>query len=165
MNHAAECNQETWEPPKVLVRWTETADTALGLPSYESMGAAGADLKANFPDRQTLSLSPGGRALIPTGLRMALPEGYEAQVRPRSGLALRHGITLLNAPGTIDSDYRGEVSVILINLGTETFDVTHGMRVAQMVLASVVQVVFESAETLSETKRGTGGFGSTGVGP
>ena len=162
MNHAAECNQETWEPPKVLVRWTETADTALGLPSYESMGAAGADLKANFPDRQTLSLSPGGRALIPTGLRMALPEGYEAQVRPRSGLALRHGITLLNAPGTIDSDYRGELKVILINHGYKPFTIKRGERIGQIVLAPVPRLAWNPIDTLDETERGEGGFGSTG---
>ena len=164
MSHNAGRERATWAPPKVLLRWTETADPSLGLPTYESLGAAGADLRANAPDRKSVILPPGGRALIPTGLIMALPTGYEAQIRPRSGLALHHGLTLLNTPGTIDCDYRGELGVILVNLGQETFEVTHGMRVAQMVIAPVVQVAFDLVETLNDTPRGAGGFGSTGVG-
>lgn len=150
------------ESPAVVVCWTKDADRSLGLPTYETSGAAGADLRSNFPDRSALTLAPGARALIPTGLKLALPSGYEAQIRPRSGLALRHGITLLNAPGTIDSDYRGELGVVLVNLSELTFEVGHGMRIAQMVVAPVVHADFVLEETLSDTVRGTGGFGSTG---
>lgn len=138
------------------------ADQTLGLPSYETAGAAGADLRANLPDQVALTLAPLGRALVPTGLRMAVPLGFEVQIRPRSGLALKHGVTLANAPGTIDSDYRGPLGVILINLGDKDFTVTHGMRIAQMVVASVVQVDVEVVQDLDETARGAGGFGSTG---
>lgn len=134
----------------------------LPLPTYETKGAAGADLRAALS--HPIMLEPGGRALIPTGLRMAIPAGYEGQVRPRSGLALKHGISLLNAPGTIDSDYRGEVGVILVNLGLEPFEVTHGMRIAQLVIAPVTQGTFETVPSVEDTARGTGGFGSTGTG-
>lgn len=147
--------------------WTPEADRSLGLPGYASTGAAGADLRANLAeaDRDTgLTLEPGARALIPTGLRMAIPEGYEVQVRPRSGLALKHGVSLPNTPGTIDSDYRGEVGVILINLGRDPFVVTHGERIAQMIVAPVLQADFTLSEELDETARGAGGFGSTGRG-
>ena len=147
--------------------WTPDADRSLGLPGYASAGAAGADLRANLAeaDRDAgLTLEPGARALIPTGLRMAIPEGYEVQVRPRSGLALKHGISLPNTPGTIDSDYRGEVGVILINLGRDPFVVTHGDRIAQMIVAPVLQADFTLSEELDETARGAGGFGSTGRG-
>ncbi|WP_238318768.1 dUTP diphosphatase [Pseudooceanicola atlanticus] len=147
--------------------WTPDADRSLGLPGYASAGAAGADLRANLAeaDRDAgLTLEPGARALIPTGLRMAIPEGYEVQVRPRSGLALKHGISLPNTPGTIDSDYRGEVGVILINLGRDPFVVTHGERIAQMIVAPVLQADFTLSEELDETARGAGGFGSTGRG-
>ncbi len=144
--------------------WEDGADRSLGLPSYESAGAAGADLRANFPDRDGVELGPRERALVPTGLRLAIPEGYEAQIRPRSGLALKHGITLPNSPGTIDSDYRGPLGVIVMNAGTERFRIAHGMRIAQIVVAPVVQAVFETAETLDDTARGAGGFGSTGAG-
>ncbi|MEO0938389.1 MAG: dUTP diphosphatase [Pseudomonadota bacterium] len=149
---------------KIKVTWAEGADTALGLPAYESAGAAGADVRANLPDRGEFVLAPGARALVPTGLCMAIPEGAEVQVRPRSGLALKHGVTLVNSPGTIDSDYRGEVGVILINLGQDAFTVTHGMRIAQMVAAPVVQAQLELVNSLDETPRGAGGFGSTGAG-
>jgi dUTP pyrophosphatase len=132
------------------------------LPAYETPGAAGADLRANLPDRGEVELAPGARALIPTGLRIEIPDGYEVQVRPRSGLALKHGITLPNAPGTIDSDYRGPLGVIIMNAGSEAFTISHGDRIAQMVVAPVVQARFELAEELSETDRGAGGFGSTG---
>ncbi|MGB2202750.1 MAG: dUTP diphosphatase [Pseudooceanicola atlanticus] len=147
--------------------WTPEADRSLGLPGYASTGAAGADLRANLAeaDRDTgLTLEPGARALIPTGLRMAIQEGYEVQVRPRSGLALKHGVSLPNTPGTIDSDYRGEVGVILINLGRDPFVVTHGERIAQMIVAPVLQADFTLSEELDETDRGAGGFGSTGRG-
>lgn len=140
------------------------ADPAVPLPSYETAGAAGADLRANLPDRGALTLAPGARALVPTGLRVAIPEGYELQVRPRSGLALKHGITLPNAPGTIDSDYRGSLGVIVLNAGDAPFTITHGDRIAQLVLAPVVRCVFEEVAALPGTARGTGGFGSTGTG-
>lgn len=147
----------------VQLAWAADADQALDLPSYETAGAAGADLRANFADRGAVVLEAGARALIPTGLHMAIAQGFEVQIRPRSGLALKHGIGLVNAPGTIDSDYRGIVGVILINLGDAPFEVTHGMRIAQMVVAPVVQASFSLVDTLNETTRGTGGFGSTGL--
>ena len=143
------------------IEWLEEADQALGPPTYETAGAAGADLRANLPDRGTVNLQPGERALVPTGLRMEIPDGFEAQIRPRSGLALKHGITLPNAPGTIDSDYRGPLGVIVMNAGAEAFQITHGDRIAQLVVAPVVQATFALAD-LSETERGSGGFGSTG---
>ncbi len=142
----------------------EGADPEIPLPAYETDGAAGADLRANLPDRGTVMLEPGARTLIPTGLRVEIPAGYEIQVRPRSGLALKHGITLPNTPGTIDSDYRGPLAVILLNAGQEAFEIVHGDRVAQMVVAPVLRASFELAEQLSESTRGAGGFGSTGRG-
>ena len=144
--------------------WDEGADRSLGLPSYESAGAAGADLRANLPDRGFVELAPGARGLVPSGLRLAIPGGYEVQIRPRSGLALKHGVTLPNSPGTIDSDYRGPLGVIVMNAGQEPFRIEHGMRIAQMVVAPVVQAEFELAESLDDTARGEGGFGSTGAG-
>lgn len=140
------------------------ADHAIALPSYETPGAAGADVRANLPDGASVTLQPGERRLVPTGLRIEIPQGYEVQVRPRSGLALKHGITLPNTPGTIDSDYRGPLGVIVLNAGQAAFEITHGERIAQLVVAPVVQAVFEPAETLSDTARGAGGFGSTGRG-
>lgn len=134
----------------------------LPLPAYETGGSAGMDLRAAVPEDAPLTLAPGARALVPTGLKIALDTGYEAQVRPRSGLALKHGITCLNSPGTIDSDYRGEVGVILINHGQETFVIRRGERIAQMVIARHEQAVMLEVETLDETARGAGGFGSTG---
>lgn len=133
----------------------------LELPSYATEHAAGMDLCAAVGTE--LVLAPGARVLVPTGLSIALPEGYEAQVRPRSGLALKHGITVLNSPGTIDADYRGEVQVILANLGTEPFTITRGMRIAQMVVAAYARVQWTAVEALPESARGTGGFGSTGL--
>ncbi len=133
----------------------------LGLPAYATEHAAGMDLCAAVPN--DVVIEPGKRTLIPTGLKIALPEGYEAQVRPRSGLALKHGITLLNSPGTIDADYRGEVGVILANLGSEAFTVTRGMRIAQMVVAKYKRVQWQEVAELPESERGTGGFGSTGL--
>lgn len=133
----------------------------LPLPAYESAAAAGMDLPAAV--EQELTLAPGERALVPTGLAIALPDGYEAQVRPRSGLAAQNGITVLNTPGTVDADYRGEIKVILANLGNEDFIIERGMRIAQMVIAPVVQAILQEAESLPETARGEGGFGSTGT--
>lgn len=149
--------------PRVAMRWLEGADTTLPLPSYETAGAAGADLRANFPDKSALTLQPGTRALIPTGLAVEIPPGFEMQIRPRSGSALKQGLSLPNTPGTIDSDYRGPLGVIVINLGQEPIRIAHGDRIAQAVIAPVVQAQFELVDTLSETARGTGGFGSTGA--
>ena len=134
----------------------------LPLPAYASAGAAGMDLLAAI--ETPLTLPPGGRALVATGLALALPQGYEAQVRPRSGLALKHGLTVLNSPGTIDADYRGEVGVILVNLGTQPVMLTRGMRIAQMVIAPIVAVAWDEQAELPATTRGDGGFGSTGQG-
>ncbi len=149
--------------PTISILWDAGADTSLGFPKYETVGAAGADVRANFPDRGTMTLQAGARMLVPTGLRMAIPQGFEVQLRPRSGLALKHGITLPNSPATIDSDYRGPLGVIVQNTGSEEFVITHGDRVAQMVVAPVVQAAFLVVETLDDTERGTGGYGSTGV--
>ncbi|NLR98704.1 dUTP diphosphatase [Rhizobium sp. P38BS-XIX] len=135
----------------------------IDLPSYETKGAAGMDLRAAVDDGATLTIAPGKRALVPTGFIFEVPEGFEAQIRPRSGLALKNGITCLNSPGTVDSDYRGEVKVILANLGDEPFEITRGMRIAQMVIAPVTQVRVAEISEISETARGAGGFGSTGV--
>ena len=138
------------------------ADPAVALPSYETAGAAGADVRANLPDRGKIVLMPGERALVPTGLRIEIPDGYEVQVRPRSGLALKHGITLPNAPGTIDSDYRGPLGVIVLNAGQDRFEIAHGDRIAQLVVAPVVQARFQLTGHLRQTERGAGGVGSTG---
>jgi dUTP pyrophosphatase len=135
----------------------------LPLPAYESPGAAGMDLRAAVPDDRPLLILPGKRALVPTGLILEIPEGMEGQVRPRSGLAFKHGLTVLNTPGTIDSDYRGEVKVLLINLGDEDFAVTRGMRIAQIVFAAVTQAAVEERSLAGGTARGSGGFGSTGT--
>jgi dUTP pyrophosphatase len=149
----------------ISIAWDEGADRDLGLPCYETEAAAGADLRANFPGdpREGVTLDPGARALVPTGLKLAIPDGYEVQIRPRSGLALKHGITLPNSPGTIDADYRGPLGVIILNAGQETFHVSHGMRIAQMVVAPVVQARFSVVGDLDATDRGAGGFGSTGA--
>ena len=136
----------------------------LDLPAYQTAGAAGLDLVAALAPGQALVLEPGARALVPTGLAIALPPGYEAQVRPRSGLALRHGVTVLNAPGTVDADYRGEVGVLLVNLGPEPFTITRGTRIAQLVLARVERLAWTEGD-LDATARGAGGFGSTGHAP
>lgn len=134
----------------------------LPLPAYQSQHAAGLDLLAAVPDDAPVMIAPGKHALIPTGILIALPPGFEAQVRPRSGLAAKHGVTVLNAPGTIDADYRGEVRVLLINHGNTPFAVRRGERVAQMVIAPVVRAELVRALSLSQTERGSGGFGSTG---
>jgi dUTP pyrophosphatase len=146
-------------PAIAVTRLPHAAD--LPLPAYATEHAAGMDLLAAI--ERDVVLAPGGRAIVPTGIAIALPEGNEAQVRPRSGLAAKNGVTVANAPGTIDADYRGEIGVILINLGTEPFVVTRGMRVAQLVVATVTQVAWQVAGALSETARGAGGFGSTGT--
>ena len=135
----------------------------LPLPSYETAGAAGMDLRAAAPNDRPLILLPGKRMLVPTGLVFEIPQGYEGQVRPRSGLALKHGITCLNTPGTIDSDYRGELKVLLVNLGDEDFEITRGMRIAQMVVAAVARAEITERGATSATGRGEGGFGSTGT--
>ncbi|MFD2533342.1 dUTP diphosphatase [Gracilimonas halophila] len=145
---------------KVLIKKLDHAKD-LPLPNYETVAAAGMDLRAAVD--AAVTIKPGERKMIPTGLQMALPEGYEAQVRPRSGLAIRNGITMLNTPGTIDADYRGELKVIAINLGEEDFVVNHGDRIAQMVIAPVTQFPVVEVDDLDETDRGEGGFGSTGV--
>lgn len=142
----------------------EGADAAVPLPAYATAGAAGADLRANLPDRGEMVVAPGARALVPTGLRLEIPEGYEVQIRPRSGLALKHGITLPNAPGTIDWDYRGPLGVIVMNAGEAPFVIAHGDRIAQMVVAPVVRARFDLVEGISASDRGEGGFGSTGIG-
>jgi len=138
-------------------------DHAVGmkLPTYETDQSAGMDLTAAL--EEAFDLEPGMRTLIPTGLSIALPKGFEAQIRPRSGLTLKNGVTVLNSPGTVDADYRGEVKVILANLGTETFTIERGMRIAQMVIAKHEHIAWEVVEDLDETERGAGGFGSTGV--
>ena len=133
------------------------------LPAYETQGAAGMDLRAAVDDGAPMVLAPGKRALVPTGLIFEIPDGFEGQIRPRSGLAFKNGITCLNTPGTIDSDYRGEVKVLLINLGEEPFEITRGMRIAQMVIAPVTQARVAEITEASTTARGAGGFGSTGV--
>lgn len=133
------------------------------MPAYHSAGAAGADLCAALAPDEKIILEPGARHLIPTGLVLQLPEGYEGQVRPRSGIALHRGVTVLNTPGTIDSDYRGEVSVLLINLGAEPFEVVRGVRIAQLVVAPVTRAAFVAVAELEATARGAGGYGSTGL--
>ena len=135
----------------------------LPLPSYESEGAAGMDLRAAVPEAEAMVIAPRQRVLVPTGLIVELPRGHEGQVRPRSGLAIKHGISLINTPGTIDEDYRGEVKVPLINHGDEDFEINRGMRIAQLIVAPVVQVAVEEVEELSSSERGSGGFGSTGA--
>jgi dUTP pyrophosphatase len=146
---------------RIGLRWLEHG-RGLGLPEARTAGAAGVDLVAALGADETAIVDPGARALVPCGFAIALPQGFEAQVRPRSGLALNHGVTVLNAPGTIDADYRGEVKVILVNLGDEPFAIRRGDRIAQLVVAPVAAAEFEEMETLDETVRGGQGFGSTG---
>lgn len=150
---------------EIKVKYLDDADRDIALPAYETADAAAMDLRANFPTqlRAGITIEPGDRALVPTGLAIALPSGFEAQIRPRSGLALKHGISVANSPGTIDADYRGPVGVILINLGAEPFRIEHGERIAQIVFAPVIQGNWVEVEQLDETERGSGGFGSTGT--
>ena len=148
------------------IRHTSGADENIPIPKYATIGSSGADLRANFPESiRNIGkiLMPGCRSLIPTGLMMEIPEGHEVQIRPRSGLAIKNGVTVLNSPGTIDCDYRGEVAVILINSGDQEFKISHGDRIAQMVVAEVVQMKFLLSKDLAETERGATGFGSTGI--
>lgn len=149
---------------KVRLAWTDAADRSVPLPAYETAGAAGADIRANFADKGPITIAPGQQVAIPTGLRMEIPLGFEVQVRPRSGLAFKHQLTILNSPGTIDADYRGEVKVLLFNAGPAPVDIAHGDRVAQIVVAAAPQADFEIIDVLSDTDRGAGGFGSTGRG-
>lgn len=144
------------------VKITRLRDSGLALPSYETDGAAGMDLCADIADG-SFTLKPMQRQLVPTGIAIEIPNGFEMQIRPRSGLAIKHGVTTLNAPGTIDSDYRGEIGVILINLGDTEYTVAHGARIAQMVMAPVTRCIWQETVTLSPTRRGVSGFGSTGV--
>lgn len=156
----------TARPTVELIR-EAGADPLIDLPAYATSGAAGADIRANLPEdlrARGLVLHPMERRIVPTGLRLAIPQGFEVQLRPRSGLALKHGISLINTPGTIDSDYRGPVGVLLVNLGEAPFVVVHGERIAQMVVAPVVQAGFHVVDALDDTARGAGGFGSTGRG-
>ena len=149
----------------VRIVWEDWADTAVPLPAYETAGSAGADLRVNLlpEDRATgFTLDPMRRAILPTGIRVAVPSGYEMQIRPRSGLAVKFGISLPNTPGTIDSDYRGPLGVVLINLGTEPYTFQHGDRIAQVVIAPVIHAEFQVVDVLDDTVRGLGGFGSTG---
>lgn len=149
----------------VLFCREDWADAAIPLPAYETPGAAGADIRANLPPdirASGLTLAPMQRLVVPTGLRCEIPLGFEMQIRPRSGLALKHGITLPNTPGTIDSDYRGPLGVALVNLGDVAYTIAHGDRIAQIIIAPVLQAQFVLTDSLSETRRGAGGFGSTG---
>lgn len=151
--------------PVLKILWEDWADRTLPLPAYETPGSAGADIRANLPqDRRDggITLAPMQRLIVPTGIRVEIPPGYEMQIRPRSGLALNHGITLPNTPGTIDSDYRGPLGVALVNLSDQPYIIRHGDRIAQIIIAPVLQAGFEVVEKLSETSRGAGGFGSTG---
>ena len=153
--------------PVVKLLWEDWADRTLALPAYETAGAAGADLRANQMPEDRASgfvLDPMRRAILPTGIRVEIPAGYEMQIRPRSGLAIKFGITIPNAPGTIDSDYRGPLGVVLANLGAEPYTIRHGDRIAQIVVAPVVQARFEVVDHIGQTLRGEGGFGSTGRG-
>ncbi len=153
--------------PLIRVLREDWADPEIALPSYETAGAAGADIRANLSEdirADGFTLAPMERRIAPTGLRVEIPQGFEMQIRPRSGLALKHGISLPNTPGTIDSDYRGPLGVLLINLGAEPFTVHHGDRIAQAIIAPVVQAAFEVVDALGDTDRGAGGFGSTGRG-
>jgi dUTP pyrophosphatase len=150
-------------PVEVLVKTLDHFDPEFDLPFYATEGAAGADIRASIPEKKSLTIKPGERVLIPTGLQMEIPFGYEIQVRPRSGLSLKSSLMVVNSPGTIDCDYRGEVNIILGNFGTTDYVVEHGLRMAQLVIAPVIQAKYTKTSSLGETKRGEGGFGSTGV--
>lgn len=162
MTHPTAATTSPTSGPLVKVKRLENGH-GLELPRYETELAAGADVRAANDADAPITLAPGERFMVPTGIAIALPPGWEAQMRPRSGLAAKHGISCVNSPGTIDADYRGELKVILINHGTETFTIQRGDRIGQMVIAPVWQAIFEEAETLDETTRGAGGFGSTGI--
>lgn len=155
-------NSTTASQPVLNIIRLESA-IGLDLPAYETSGSAGMDIRAAVPTDRQIVLLPGRRALVPTGLVFEIPEGYEVQIRPRSGLAFKHGITCLNTPGTIDSDYRGEIKILLVNLGDDDFRIERGMRIAQAIFAPVIQPKIEEKTTISETTRGANGFGSTGT--
>jgi dUTP pyrophosphatase len=138
-------------------------DESFELPFYATEGAAGADIRASIPEKKSITVKPGERLLVPTGLQMEIPMGYEVQVRPRSGLSLKSPLMIVNSPGTIDCDYRGEVNIIVGNFGKEDYVIEHGLRIAQLVISPVIQAMYSSTNTLSETERGIGGFGSTGI--
>ncbi len=159
-SHSSPMSETSSAPIVGVVRLPHS--DGLALPAYETDGAAGMDLRAAVPEDRPLLLLPGRRALVPTGLVLEIPQGFEGQIRPRSGLAFKHGITCLNTPGTIDWDYRGEVKVLLANLGDDEFTIERGMRIAQLVIAPVARAVLEERRAASETSRGSGGFGSTG---
>lgn len=150
-------------PISIKVKTLGHYDPEFELPFYATTGAAGADVRASLPEKKPLIIKPGQRVLVPTGLAMEIPEGFEVQVRPRSGLSLKSPLMIVNAPGTIDCDYRGEVNVIVGNFGTDDYVVEHGLRIAQLVIAPVLQATFISTDALGETQRGSGGFGSTGT--
>ncbi len=148
---------------EVKVKTLDHYDPEFELPFYATTGAAGADIRASIPEKKSIVVKAGERKLIPTGIQMEIPEGYEVQVRPRSGLSLKSSLLVVNSPGTIDCDYRGEVNVIIGNFGHTDFEIEHGLRIAQLVLAPVTQALYVKADTLGETQRGSGGFGSTGT--
>lgn len=148
---------------EVKVKTLPHYDGSFELPFYATVGAAGADIRASLPEKTSMIIKPGERVLVPTGLCMEIPEGYEIQVRPRSGLSLKSSLMIVNAPGTIDCDYRGEVNIIVGNFGKEDYIVEHGLRIAQLVISPVIQAKFFTADSLGDTQRGTGGFGSTGT--
>lgn len=148
---------------EVKVKTLDHFDPEFSLPFYATKEAAGADIRASLPEKKTLVVRPGQRVLVPTGLSMEIPAGYEIQVRPRSGLSLKSPLMVVNSPGTIDSDYRGEVNIIIGNFGTDDFEIEHGLRIAQLVIAPVLQAKYVSSNDLNETARGAGGFGSTGT--
>ena len=150
-------------PVEVLVKTLDHYDPEFELPFYATQGAAGADIRASIPEKKSLIVKPGERVLVPTGLSMEIPFGFEVQVRPRSGLSLKTALMIVNSPGTIDCDYRGEVNIIIGNFGKEDFTIEHGLRIAQLVIAPVIQAKYSVTNSLGETKRGAGGFGSTGT--
>lgn len=148
---------------EVKIKTLDHYDSSFELPFYATEGAAGADVRASIPEKNSITIKPGERVLVPTGLSMEIPLGYEVQVRPRSGLSLKSPLMIVNAPGTIDCDYRGEVCIIVGNFGTVDYVVEHGLRIAQLVIAPVIQAKYSVTTTLNETQRGAGGFGSTGT--
>ncbi len=150
-------------PVEVKVKTLDHFDSEFELPFYATEGAAGADIRASFPEKKNLIVKPGERVLVPTGLSMEIPLGFEIQVRPRSGLSFKSPLMIVNSPGTIDCDYRGEVNIIIGNFGKEDYEIEHGLRIAQLVLSPVIQARYSLTNTLNETKRGEGGFGSTGT--
>lgn len=150
-------------PVTVKVKTLDHYDSSFELPFYATEGAAGADIRASMPEKKSITVKPGERVLVPTGLCMEIPLGYEVQVRPRSGLSLKSPLMVVNSPGTVDCDYRGEVNIIIGNFGNEDFVIEHGLRIAQLVISPVIQAKYVTSSSLGETQRGAGGFGSTGT--